>query len=205
MVAYDESLLWASAAAERGRHHAGAKVEKVNSHRAPAYARPRPPVWPAYLVAAFCFAIVIATTLSNLALTSQVRELQTQIARNDQRASELERTLALERTELADLMNAQARRYDVSGGQVVASNDRLYILLQGTSMPPRGKVYQAWTLARGARLMTPSVTFIPDAHGLVVAALPDVDATRTSAVAVSVEPESGSRQPTTTLIFDASL
>jgi anti-sigma-K factor RskA len=102
-------------------------------------------------------------------------------------------------------MNAQARRYDVSGGQVVASNDRLYILLQGTSMPPRGKVYQAWTLARGAQLMTPSVTFIPDAHGLVVAALPDVDATRTSAVAVSVEPESGSRQPTTTLIFDASL
>ncbi len=190
---------------QRGRHRAGANVENVNSSRVPPYARPRPPVWPAYLVAAFCFAIVIATTLSNLALTTQLRDLQTQIERTDQRASEVERALAIQRTELADLMNASALRYGVSHGQVIASNDRLYILLHDMPMPPRGKVYQAWTLAQGARLMAPSVTFIPDAHGLVIAALPDSDADRTSAVAVSVEPESGSRQPTTALLFDASL
>lgn len=180
-------------------------MESVNSRTAPPYARPRPPVWPAYFVAAFCFAIAIVTTLSNLTLTSQMRDLQANIARNDRHSRELERALALERTEVADLMNGQAQRYDVSYGQIVASNDRLYLLLHGMRMPPRGKVYQAWTLARGTRLMAPSVTFIPDAHGLVIAALPDVDADRTSAIAVSIEPESGSRQPTSELLFNASL
>lgn len=170
-----------------------------------SYARPRPPVWPAYLVAAFCFAIAIVTTLSNLALTSQLRQAQNRIVQSDRRANALSRDLVAERTALADLVNQQALRYSIADGQVIASNDRLYIVMSGIATPPRRKVYQAWTLARGARLMAPSVTFIPDAHGLVIVALPGVDANRTSAVALSVEPEGGSKQPTTKLIVDVTL
>jgi len=171
----------------------------------PRYARPRQPVWPAYLVAAFCFIVAIVTTLSNLALTSQVRELEIQLSRSDQSSGSLARSLAIERTMLSDLMNAQARHYDMSGGQVIVSNGRLYLMISNLPMPPRGKVYQAWTLARGAKFMAPSVTFIPDAHGVGFIAIPDVDATKTSAVAVSVEPDGGSKEPTTKLVADVAL
>lgn len=44
-------------------------------------------------------------------------------------------------------------------------------------------VYQAWTLAKGAKTVQPSMTFIPDV--------------RTALVAVSVEPTGGSERPTT--------
>jgi len=61
--------------------------------------------------------------------------------------------------------------------------------------PPRGKVYQAWTLPKGSKDMAPSVTFEPDSQGVAIVALP-ADARITTAVAVSVEPEGGSKQPT---------
>jgi hypothetical protein len=166
------------------------------------HVRPRTPVWPAYLVAAFCFLVAIVTTLINLNLTSQARQLQVQATRSDLRATSLARRLAAERTALADLQNPRALRYDVPSGQVVVSNDHLYIVMHDMPMPPHGKVYQAWTLARGARAMSPSVTFIPDNRGIAVVALQDVAAAATEDVAVSVEPEAGSRSPTTSLLFE---
>jgi hypothetical protein len=59
---------------------------------------------------------------------------------------------------------------------------------------PKGHVYQAWTAAKGSATMQPSVTFTPNADGVAVVALP-VDATRVGTVAVSVEPEGGSKAP----------
>ena len=169
----------------------------------PPYARP--PVWPAYLVAAVCFALAIATTLNSLALTSQVRQLQSEIARSDDRVMMYARALAIARTTLADLQSPQAQRFGSGNDQVVSSNGRLYLLMRGLSMPPRGRVYQAWIVARNATSMTPSVTFIPDPHGVAVVALADADAARTREVAVSTEPEGGSRAPTGRLVLDVSL
>ncbi|MHB8432821.1 MAG: anti-sigma factor [Candidatus Tyrphobacter sp.] len=169
----------------------------------PPYARR--PVWPAYLVAAVCFALAIVSTLNNLSLTSQLRQVQAQIERSSQRSTMLARTLAVERTALADLENPQAQRYGSANGQIVASNDRLYLLLRNLPMPPHGRVYQAWTQQRGARAMTPSVRFIPDPHGITVVALDQADATHTNAVAVSVEPDSGSKAPTSALVLDVTL
>ncbi len=169
----------------------------------PPYARR--PVWPAYLVAAVCFTLAIVSTLNNLSLTAQLRQLQTQIERSNQRSTMLARTLAVERTALADLESPQAQRYGSDDRQVVSSNDRLYVLLRDLPMPPHGKVYQAWTLQRGAQTMTPSVSFIPDSHGIAVVALDQVDASHTSAVAVSVEPDSGSKAPTSPLVLDVTL
>jgi hypothetical protein len=48
--------------------------------------------------------------------------------------------------------------------------------------------------------MTPSVTFSPNQNGTTLVPIP-VDAGQTAAVAVSVEPEGGSRQPTTKPAF----
>jgi hypothetical protein len=169
----------------------------------PPYARR--PVWPAYLVAAVCFLLAVITTLNNLALTSQLRQLQAEVARGTQRTSSLSRMLAVERTALADLETSAAQRYGSGNGEVVASNGRLYVLMRNVPMPPRGRVYQAWILARGAKAMTPSVSFIPDAHGIAIVSLDQVDASRTTAVAVSVEPQSGSKTPTPPFVLDVTI
>jgi anti-sigma-K factor RskA len=60
---------------------------------------------------------------------------------------------------------------------------------------PAGKVYQAWTLPKGSKTMAPSVTFVPDARGVAVVSVP-ADARVTNVVAVSIEPEGGSKAPT---------
>jgi anti-sigma-K factor RskA len=70
------------------------------------------------------------------------------------------------------------------------------------SLPPlpRGKVYQAWTLSKGAKSMTPSVTFSPSSSGITLVPIPDKSGSLAE-VAVSVEPEGGSRAPTTKPAF----
>ncbi|HEX8828284.1 MAG TPA: anti-sigma factor, partial [Xanthobacteraceae bacterium] len=107
-----------------------------------------------------------------------------------------DRTLATAREQtIADLAAADAQRYRFSDGAVVTRADRLYIVLQHLPAPPRGKIYQAWTLAKGAKTVAPSVTFAPNG-GTTVVRLPEA-ATQVAAVAVSVEPLGGSRAPTT--------
>jgi anti-sigma-K factor RskA len=66
--------------------------------------------------------------------------------------------------------------------------------------PPKGKVYQAWTLRTGATRMSPSVTFVPNMGGVAVVPIP-VDASSIAAVAVSIEPDGGSKQPTSAPTF----
>ncbi len=155
----------------------------------------RPLVWPPYFVAAACLAFGLYSSLMNLSLMQQLKSEQTQISQVEHRSTALAANLASERTALADLTSDQARRYDVADGQIVRVNKRLYLTLHDMSTPQHGKVYQAWTLPKGSKTMAPSVTFIPDAHGAAVIALPE-DANNVSAVAVSVEPAGGSKQPT---------
>jgi anti-sigma-K factor RskA len=152
-------------------------------------------VWPAYLVAAACFALAVALSLFNLSLIEQLHAAQSQLAQAQVRSSGLLHNLSSERSTVADLMDEGARRYDVPGGQIVSVHDRIYITMHDMPQPPKGKVYQAWTLPKGSKTMVPAQTFLPDAHGVAVVALP-VQAANTAAVAVSVEPDGGSKQPT---------
>lgn len=152
--------------------------------------------WPAYLVAAACLAIAIVTSVWNVAVTGQLHQAQQEAARASARSRELARSLADERTTLSDLLGADARRYAAGNGEVVARGSRLYVTMHDLAEPPRGHVYQVWTLPKGAKAMVPSSTFVPDAHGVAVIAL-EADARTTAAVAVSVEPEGGSKRPTT--------
>jgi anti-sigma-K factor RskA len=95
---------------------------------------------------------------------------------------------------IADL--STARQVAFAQGDVLVATDRLYLLVHGLPPLPAGKVYQTWTLAKGAKTMTPSVTFTPDERGSALVTIP-ADADAIVATAISVEPASGSLQPTT--------
>jgi hypothetical protein len=160
----------------------------------PARAR-RPIVWPAYLVAAACFAFALISTTSNILLMGELRQTQTQLATTQDRVDATARRLANEHVMLADLMSTDAKRYATNDGEIVAHGDRLYIAMHDMPMPPRGKVYQAWTMPKGGKAVVPSVTFMPDRQGVAMVALPE-NASAVTMVAVSVEPDGGSKAPT---------
>jgi len=137
---------------------------------------------PAYAIAAACLAIAILAGLAAFTLNLQ---LHREIAQN-----------ALASQTIADLTSPESRRYTFAGGEVVTNADRLYITMRDLAPPPPGRIYQAWTLAKGAKRVAPSVTFAPGQGGVAVVRIPQ-SAANVAAVAVSVEPAGGSQQPTT--------
>ncbi len=159
------------------------------------------PLWPAYLVAAASFVIAVISTASNLSLEGRTHLASSQVAQLEHTSASLRSELATQRRMLADVVGADARRYVAGRGEVITNANRVYLALN--SLPPvgRGKTYQAWTQARGAKTMTPSVLFVPDKQGRAVVQLPTKDAENIVAVAVSVEPASGSKAPTTAPVF----
>lgn len=160
----------------------------------------RPIVWPAYAVAAACLLIALVTGIMNISLNDQMRQTRTELAQIDNQNHRLLQDLAHQRTALADFVSPDSQRYGVDHGQVVRHGKRLYLAMEALPPPPKGKVYQAWTLRSGGARMSPSVTFVPDGGGVAVVPIP-VDASAIAAVAVSIEPDGGSKQPTTTPTF----
>lgn len=160
----------------------------------------RPIVWPAYAVAAACLAVAIITTIFNISLNEEMHQSQAQVATMNAHTAMMSRQLARQRTMVADLVAPDARRYRVNDGTVIRRGNRIYLAMQALPPPPKGKVYQAWTLHAGAKKMSPSVTFVPNRHGIAVVPIP-APASNMAAIALSVEPEGGSRQPTSTPTF----
>jgi hypothetical protein len=162
----------------------------------------RPIVWPAYAVAAACFIFALVTTIMNISLGEQVRQTQSQLAQMEAHGERLTRDFALQRLALDDLISPDSQRYPLpnGGGEVVKHRDRLYITMNELPPPPKGKVYQAWTLRAGAKRMSPSVTFVPNSSGVAVVPIP-ADGSSIIAVGVSVEPDGGSKQPTSKPTF----
>ncbi|MDQ2873116.1 MAG: anti-sigma factor [Candidatus Eremiobacteraeota bacterium] len=160
----------------------------------------RPIVWPAYAVAAACFAIALVTSVFNISLNQSLKQSQNEVDATTARSSSLARRMESEKQMIADLLATSSVRYPVAGGEVVKHGDRLYIAMRQLPPPPKGKVYQAWTKRAGVKAMSPSITFVPSSGGVAVVPLPE-SATKIVAVAVSVEPEGGSKQPTSTPTF----
>mgnify|MGYP001461378303 CR=1 FL=1 len=181
------------------RRSAPARLSNVGEMRAV-----RPIVWPAYAVAAACLAVALITTAFNISLNEAVRSSKAQIAQLGSQAKILHREVAVQSTELADLTSTDSQHYAVEDGEVVRHGNRLYIAMDSMHMPPRGKVYQAWIMRSGASRMTPSVTFMPDRTGIAVIHVP-VQASRVVELAVSMEPEGGSKQPTSKPTFIVKL
>lgn len=146
--------------------------------------------WPAYAAAAACLALAMVAGLFDLSLNDRLNKERAQVAEQNQT--------------IADFMAPDSQRHPFAHGEVLMHGPRLYIAMHDMPMPPRGMVYQAWTLAKGAKSVAPSKTFMPAATGMTVVRLPDA-ATTLAAVAVSIEPEGGSQQPTSKPIAMISL
>jgi anti-sigma-K factor RskA len=144
-------------------------------------ARSAVPSWPA-LIAAACFAVAVGAGLWNASLRDRLGHDESRIAQQS--------------AVIADVTAPDAKRYPFGHGSVVVHGRNLYIAMHALAQPPKGKVYQAWTLPKGSKRMAPSITFKPGASGETVLRLP-VSANAVVAVAVSVEPAGGSKQPTT--------
>ena len=139
--------------------------------------------------------------------TSNNATLRSQNDRDRQRIADLEsqsaaRTSAsnVERARIAALVSPDSKHYAVPEGNVVTSGGRVYLALRALPPPPPGKVYQAWTLARGAKAVAPSITFVPGAGAVTIVELPE-RSRGLVAVALSVEPAGGSKAPTTKPAF----
>jgi anti-sigma-K factor RskA len=152
--------------------------------------------WPALTVAAAAIVLAVWTAALNLILRSDLTQTHDQLAQLKVQITGTNRRLAAQKIMIADVMNADAKRFPVSGGEVIRRNDHLYIAMDGMRPPPKGHVYQAWTQSNGSRKMSASITFMPDRAGVALVSLP-VNAATVAAVAVSVEPEGGSKAPTT--------
>jgi anti-sigma factor RsiW len=168
------------------RADAGAKV--VQPPRAAArQANP----WFAYGLAAAAVVFAVFSSIDDAGLRSRVADqAQTIAALQSQNtdATALERRLALAAA-------PGSKRFPVANGEVIESNGHILIALSGFPAAPSGKVYQAWTLARGAKAVAPSVTFTTNATGHALVELPE-SAANLVAVAVSAEPPGGSKAPT---------
>jgi hypothetical protein len=189
------------------------------SGRAPGFVVPPPPVaidvipinraqqrrsfaWIAYVAAAAGFVVALASSVQNVGLHSELAETQRRDADMIAQIKATSTSEQLARTTLADVSAPDARRYDVPQGTVIVHGGHAYLSLAKLPALPRGKVYEAWTLASTAKSLSEvkrSVTFSAVPKGTLVA-LPE-DARTLAAVAVSVEPEGGSVKPTTTPIL----
>jgi hypothetical protein len=172
----------------------------VSPRRVPVSATRTSAMLGATLAAAAAIVFALISVIQNLGLRSDLHDAQTRLAVLQAGADADRRTVERDRRMLTDLTASDAKRYAVPYGSVVTRGASMYLALASLPPLPRGKVYQAWTLARGATAMTPSVTFSPNANGTTLVPIP-ADATQTAVVAVSVEPEGGSRQPTTKPAF----
>ena len=113
-----------------------------------------------------------------------------------------DKNAALEATNKALIVvgDAKALRHDLSGasGQlVVASSGKAALVICDLPKAPSGKTYQEWVL--NGTVPTPAGEFDP-ASGCVAVPL-DASVPSDAGVAVTVEPDGGSRQPTTGPVF----
>ena len=168
--------------------------------RAPATGVRASATWGTGLAAAAAVVFALVSVIQNFSLRSDLHESQVRVAALQSGVDAERRRVALDRRMLTDLTAGDAKRYAVNYGTVVKRGTNVYLALAALPSLPRGKVYQAWTLPKGGKAMVPSVTFSPSSNGVTLVPIPDKTGSATI-VAVSVEPEGGSRQPTTKPTF----
>jgi anti-sigma-K factor RskA len=157
-------------------------------------------MWGTGLAAAAAIVFSLVSVVQDVNLRGDLATTQRRNAALQSQLGQSERVAGQDRRTLTDLLAPDAKRYDVAAGTIVRRRDRIYFAFSRLPALPKGRVYQAWVAPKGSTTVAPSVTFTPNADGVAVVALP-VDATRVGAVAVSVEPEGGSKAPTTKPAF----
>jgi hypothetical protein len=90
-------------------------------------------------------------------------------------------------------------------GKVYVDRGRGVVLIANNLTPaPAGKIYQMWTIASGAKPV-PAGLFQSDSNGAALHIQPGPVDPNVAVVAVTLEPESGSLQPTSTPLIAARL
>ncbi len=148
--------------------------------------------------AAVVFALV--STIQNFSLRSDLANADSRAASLQAQIAQNERVRTRDREMVADLTASDAQRYPVPQGEVIKHGAHLYLTLHALPPLPRGKVYQAWTIAKGTKALVPSIIFTPSASGTAVVALPE-NADTLAVVALSVEPDGGSKVPSSKPTF----
>jgi hypothetical protein len=152
------------------------------------------------LAAAAAVVFALVSTIQNMTLRGDLANANAHAAALQAQIAQNERVQARNHAMVADLIAADAQRFRVPQGAVVTHGSHIYLTLHALAPLPHGKVYQAWTLPKGAKAVVPSVVFVPSANGDAVVALPE-NADATAAVALSVEPDGGSKAPTSKPAF----
>ena len=166
-------------------------------------AKTNPPGWLLYGALAAAVALAVFQTANVAGLnathasdTQRIAELQAQTAGRSADAARAQATAAV----VAQMVASGSKHYAVPNGEVITANGHVFIALSHLPAAPDGKVYQAWTLKRGAKTVAPSITFPAQQSGPTIIELPEA-ATGLVAVALSVEPAGGSKAPTSKPAF----
>jgi len=152
------------------------------------------------LAAAAAVVFALVSTIQNFSLRSDLANANSRAASLQAQIAQNERVRSRDREMVADLIATDAQRFPVPQGEVIKHGAHLYLTLHSLPPLPRGKVYQAWTIAKGAKTLAPSIVFTPSAAGNAVVALPE-NAEALAVVALSIEPEGGSKAPTSKALF----
>lgn len=164
--------------------------------------------------AAACAALLVGTVyLGNVLSTrsGELADVRAQLRRVSLDAADSNAQLARARAMLAFLNAAETRvvTFGPTGpkppkGKVLVNPGR-GVLLVASNLPPAGpgQIYEMWVIPKGGKPV-PAGLFQSDADGNAMH-LFESQLTPESAVAVTLEPEAGSPQPTTTPLFVAAL
>jgi hypothetical protein len=152
------------------------------------------------LAAAAAVVFALVSTIQNFSLRSDLANANSRAASLQAQIAQNERVRLRDREMVADLIATDAQRFAVPQGEVIKRGSHVYLTLHSLPPLPRGHVFQAWTIAKGAKTLAPSIVFTPSAVGNAVVALPE-NAETLAVVALSVEPEGGSKAPTTKALF----
>ena len=162
--------------------------------------------WIAYLAIAASLVVAFLSAANNAALRSQrdaglqqLATLRQSLEEQTKTSNDLRDRLNRSDAQLAALLGP-GKRYAVPQGEVIESGGRIFLALHSLPALAQNKVFQAWTVAKGAKGVAPSITFRPDARGTALIELPEA-ASNLAAVALTVEPAGGSKQPTSKPAF----
>jgi hypothetical protein len=171
----------------------------TNGTRLPMPTRPRWFELPMTL--RFSFAMVIAMVCASSAwsiyLANTLHATRAALVAQNIHAQQTQDQL---RSQIALLMEPNAKHYAMANGAIIADSGQVTMMLHHLPALPAGKVYQAWTLPQGSKTMHPGGTFVPDTNDNYMMSMPNGSA-KVMAVAVSVEPVGGSKQPTSKPLF----
>jgi hypothetical protein len=158
----------------------------------------------AYTVAAAALLFALLSALRDITLDSELLAARELISRLHERINDQAHASSEQSARIADLFAADGEHHTVPGGEVVRRNARLYLAMRSLPTLAAGHVFQTWILARGTTAFTPSSTFTKNRQGSAIVQLP-VNAAMIAEISLSIEPEGGSKTPTTTPLFTEKL